>query len=326
MKTSTDPQTIREADLVNDEPAFSKPDTEIHQWLCRYDQYLGHFLNLTTKHRRRHLFFATRFLTSLFPSGKPDWLKLNGDVVAKFVRQDAEQRINSGRRTPAMAIRSLLRFLVAQGVISSGLEYAIPRYQVHRHASLPVHLTDDQISLTLKTCCTDTAIGLRNRAILLLLSRFGLRAKEVMSLRLEDVDWTEGKLKIRSSKSLRERTLPLPNDVGKALVNYLRSGRPRSASRVFFLKHTPPYDPFSTSGTISVIVQRALKRAGIKLTRMGAHVFRHTAATQMLRLGSSFKEIADVLGHKSIDTTAIYAKLDLAGLAEIALPWPGGVK
>ncbi|SRR6266849_3691093 len=218
MKTPIGSKTIKEAGLVNSQAAFCKPDTEVRSWLSRYDQYLDHFLSLSVKTRQRYLFFATRFLTPQFPSGKPDWSKLNGAVVADAVRQEAERHQNHGRRVPATAIRSLLRFLVTQGVISSGLEHAIPRQRVYQHASLPIHLTDDQITRALNTCRTDTAMGLRNRAILLLLSRFGLRAKEVISLRLEDMDWVEGKLKIRSSKSLRERTLPLPNDVGQALI------------------------------------------------------------------------------------------------------------
>jgi integrase len=153
-----------------------------------------------------------------------------------------------------------------------------------------------------------------------------LRAKEVISLRFEDIDWIEGTLKIRSGKSLRERSLPLSKDVGQALAKYLREGRPKSSSQFVFLRHIPPHRPFATSGAVSSIAKHAFIRAGIRFPRMGAHLFRHTAATQMICRGASFKEIADILGHKSIETTGIYAKLDMTSLASVVLPWPGGVK
>ena len=290
------------------------------------DEYLSSLLGLAHATRRRHLPFARRFLSEQFPSGTPDWSRLDGDSVASFVRREGVRQNDSGHRAPVVAIRSLLRFLVFEGLIPPGLENAVPRLRQYRHASLPVHLSDHQITLILDTCQGDSVTGLRDRAILLLLSRLAVRAKEVISLRLEDIDWIEGTVAIRSNKSLRERSLPLSQDVGHALAKYLREGRPTSPSRFVFLRHTSPHDPFVTSGAISYIAKQAFTRAGIKLPRMGAHAFRHTAATLMISRGASFKEIADVLGHKSIDTTGIYAKLDMASLAAVVLPWPGGVK
>lgn len=326
MRKHTDRNRAMEVALSKDGPASVESISEIEQWVCRYDAHLVRFWGLTSATRREYLLFVRRFLTLQFASGAPNWAKLNGVTVADFVRQEAARLNNSGRRRPGTAIRSLLRFLVSEGLISAGLEKAIPCLRQHKHASLPVHLSDVQITEVLNACRCDTPLGLRNRAVLLLLARLGIRAKEVTALRLEDLDWIEGKLVIRSSKSLRERSLPLSREVGNALVAYLRHGRPSSPSRFVFLRHTGCCTPLTTSGAVTQIVRRTLRRANIELPRMGAHVFRHTAATQMLCRGATFKEIADVLGHKSIETTGIYAKLDLAGLAAVSLPWPGGEK
>jgi integrase/recombinase XerD len=326
VNKSADSHRSNEADLSKNRPACSRSTPDVERLLRSYDEYLTRLLGLADETRRRYLPFAERFLTWQFPVVTPDWSQLDGDSVASFIRREGTRLKNTGHRAPLSAIRSLLRFLVFEGLIAPGLESAVPRWPRYRHASLPVHLSDHQVTLTLNACPGDTAIGLRDRAILLLLSRLAVRAKEVISLRLEDIDWIEGTLKIRSKKSLRERSLPLTQDVGQAVAKYLREGRPRSPSRFVFLQHKSPHQPFGTSGAISYIAKQAFTRAGIKLPRMGAHVFRHTAATRMVCRGVSFKEIADILGHKSIDTTGIYAKLDLAGLASVVLPWPGGVK
>jgi site-specific recombinase XerD len=187
-------------------------------------------------------------------------------------------------------------------------------------------LSETEINWLLTFCTDQTATGRRNYAILSLLSRLGLRAKEVARLRLEDIDWINGSLLARSSKTHCQRILPLPQDVGEALLAYLRNGRPQTTDREVFLTALPPYRPLKTSAAISVTVKRLMARAGIKRQSAGAHLLRHSAATQMVNRGASFKEVADVLGHRQLQTTGIYAKLDLAALSEVALPWPGGAQ
>jgi integrase/recombinase XerD len=326
VKKPADSDRSNGTGLSENRPACSQSTSNVQRLLRSYDEYLSRLLGLADDTRRRYLPFAERFLRWQFPVETPDWNRLDGDSVASFVIREGARQNNTGHRAPVTAIRSLLRFLVFEGLIAPGLESAVPRWRRYRHASLPVHLSDHQVALTLDTCPDDTVIGLRDRAILLLLSRLAVRAKEVISLRLEDIDWIEGTVTIRSKKSLRERRLPLTQDVGQAVAKYLREGRPASPSRFVFLQHKSPHQPFVTSGAISYIAKQAFTRAGIQLPRMGAHAFRHTAATRMICGGASFKEIADILGHKSIDTTGIYAKLDMAGLASVVLPWPGGVK
>jgi integrase len=158
------------------------------------------------------------------------------------------------------------------------------------------------------------------------MARLGMRAGEVRQLKLDDINWIEGVIHVRVGKSRRERTLPLLEDVGKALGAYLQQERPKSADRSIFLTSLPPYRPLAWSTTITQISKRILREAGVDGPHLGAHRFRHIVATHMVQSGSSFKEVADVLGHKSLGSTGIYAKLDQRSLEQIALPWPGGAR
>ena len=175
----------------------------------------------------------------------------------------------------------------------------------------------------LKCCDRKTSVGRRNYTILLLLARLGLRAGEVVVLNLGDIDWSTGQITIRG-KGGRSAQLPLPPDVGEALASYLRDDRPRCATRRVFVRHRAPLAGFANSSTISSIVRRALKHAGIQSAHTGAHVLRHSLATSLLRQGGSLDEIGELLRHQSPNTTAIYAKVDVAALQTLALAWPGG--
>jgi integrase/recombinase XerD len=170
-----------------------------------------------------------------------------------------------------------------------------------------------------------TAVGRRDYAVLLLLARLGLRAGEVAFLELEDIDWKAGCFSVHG-KSGRRTQLPLPKDVGDAIVAYLRHGRPRSTSRRLFLRAKAPIRGFLTQCAVGTIVRHALERAGIAAPTTGAHQFRHALATQMLRQGASLTQIGELLGHRSPETTKIYTKVDLDALRTLAVPWPGGVR
>ena len=163
------------------------------------------------------------------------------------------------------------------------------------------------------------------RRILLLLARLGLRAGEIVALQLDDVDWVNAQLTVRSKKGDGWARLPLPIDVGRALARYLKV-RPPSPYRNVFVRGYAPYTPFVASGPISVLARKAIERADVKSARTGAHVFRHSLATEMLRRGASLDEIGRVLRHRHPDSTAIYAKVDLNALRGLALPWPGGAR
>ena len=248
---------------------------------------------------------------------------MRGEDYAAFVHREASRLKRNANESPGTAIRALLRYLTFTGAIPAGMEAAVPRMRRWKHAALPRYLSPVEIERVVASVLDNTSNGQRDHAILLLLARTGLRAAEVTQLTLDDVDWTEGILHIRSAKSRRERSLPLAKDVGAALCNYLERGRPRCGCRVIFLRAVPPFDPFRNAAGVCKVARRALKRARIVQRPIGTHLFRHSAATGMLRGGASFKEIADVLGHKSLETTTIYAKLDLPALARVSLPWPG---
>jgi site-specific recombinase XerD len=308
-------------------PVLSGPATPTEQFLMDYDHYLDrvHGAALTT--RRKYLYFARQLLVSVFPAGELEWEALRAETLTRFVQQETACRRGFGRKSPGAAVRIFLRYLVTRGLVPAGLEAAVPGMRVWTHASLPEHLSSEEVSRLLTTVSADgTAMGRRNYALLLLLARLGLRALEAARLRLDDVDWRTGVVVLRARKTHRERVLPLPEDVGQALLAYLRHGRPATPCRELFLEHTAPYHPLQTASAITKVVKRLLPKAGIARRSSGAHLFRHTVATQMVRRGASFKAVADVLGHQSLQTTGLYAKLDLAALAQVALPWPGGAQ
>jgi len=288
-----------------------------------FDEYLTRVRGLTQGSRDRYRLYVRRFLANVCGNSTPDWSSMRGEDYAAFVHREASRLKRNANESPGTAIRALLRYLTFTGAIPAGMEAAVPRMRRWKHAALPRYLALAEIERVVASVLDNKLTGQRDHAVLLLLARTGLRAAEVAQLTLDDVDWTEGILHIRSTKSRRERSLPLATDVGAALCAYLERGRPRSACRVIFLRAVPPFDPFPNRAGVCKIARRALKRARIVQRPIGTHLFRHSAATGMLRGGASFKEIADVLGHKSLDTTTIYAKLDLPALARVSLPWPG---
>jgi site-specific recombinase XerD len=290
----------------------------------RYAQYLEHVCGTAPSTRTAYLRIATRLLAALFGVGRVQWHTVSAQVLTDFVRQEAATKHGGGRQLPSVAVRSLLRFLVFSGELAPGLEAAVPIPRQWIHAPLPSRLTSEEVERVLATCTGGSPTSLRNHAILLLLARLGVRAHEVAALCLEDINWYESQVCIRPGKTHRERILPLVQEVGCAVATYLQHGRPPTPSRQLFLYCRAPFHPLTDATAISRIATRALMRAGItSFSRLGAHAFRHTAASQMVNQGARFKDVADVLGHRSLQTTGIYAKLDIEALAAVALPWMG---
>jgi site-specific recombinase XerD len=222
--------------------------------------------------------------------------------------------------TIVCAVRSFLRFLVAMGRCRDGLPDAVPRFASWKLSSLPRYLEHEIVQRVIDACPPTTAAQRRDRAILLLLSRLGLRAGDVAGLTLGDIDWRDARVAV-SGKSRRHEWLPLPQEVGDAILDYIRQGRPAAKVSRVFLTARAPHRPLR-NGTVSKIADTAIRRAGVAAPSHGAHVFRHSAATAMLRQGASLPSIGAVLRHRLPDTTLQYAKVDFASLVEVAMPWP----
>ncbi len=262
---------------------------------------------------------ARGFLAGL-PEPIEAHLKLLGaEEVTGFVLRECPGRSVSAARTVATGTRSLLRFLYLDGWMPRALASAVPGVAGWSMTSLPRAVGAEVAAKLIASCDPATPVGRRDHAILVLLARLGLRGQEVADAALGDIDWRAGELVIRGKGRRRER-LPLPVDVGEALVGYLQQGRQRCRSRRLFVSVRAPIGPVSASAIRSV-VRDACQRAG--LPRIGAHRLRHTAATEMLRAGASLAEVGQVLRHRSPLTTANYAKVDRVALFALARPWPG---
>jgi site-specific recombinase XerD len=241
--------------------------------------------------------------------------------VTLFIEERSRRWRPGSVKMVAAALRGFFRFLALLGEGDPRLSEAVPTAARWRLATLPRFLDQESEARLLASFDTATALGRRDRAIVVCLLALGLRACELAELRLDDIDWRDGSLRLRCRKLRRGHVLPLPRDMGLALVAYLRDDRPETDERRVFLT----YDGARAlcARAIRDVVRVALRRAGIEgLASTGSHTLRHTLATRMIRGGASIVEIADVLGHRSLDTTAIYAKVDLPALTRVALPWP----
>jgi site-specific recombinase XerD len=293
----------------------------IEDILGRYRHYLIVERGLVPKTAASYERVAQLFLLE-HPEG--ELANLSPAAVARYVTREC-RRLDSVRGAERMVtvLRSLLTFALLEGLISSPLSSVVPSVARWGGASLPRGLTSEQVAAMLATCERDRTKGMRNYAILVLLSRLGLRAAEVAGLRLEDIDWHAGEIVVHGKGRADER-LPLPSDVGEAVGHYLRHGRPdRPEERAVFLRLLAPVRGLAPQG-VSDVVLAASERAG--LGSFGAHRLRHTAGTEMLRAGATLSQVAQVLRHRSVTTTAIYAKVDHLALRQLATPWPGTVR
>lgn len=284
-----------------------------------YRSWLGVHRGLSERTIARHLYHLHRLL--------PELGTVTRDYDAARIRNVVrEWRARTGPadlRTITSALRSYLRFLAGVGLCRPNLDQAIPPVLQWRLSSLPRYLATADVERAIASCDQLTRGRLRDRAILLLLARLGLRAGDVAGLRLGDIDWSSGMLRL-SGKARRQVRLPLPQDVGDALLAYIEQERPRVDQDAVFLMMVAPYRSFSQSSHVSTIVALALKRAGISdAPSTGASLLRHSAATSMLRSGATLEAVGTVLRHRSLDMTAHYAKVDIAMLEQIAQPWPG---
>jgi len=267
------------------------------------------------------------FVRAVFGDDPIDPTRFNPSDVVEFVASMRGRFSPRSMKAVRTALRSFFRFLRSEGLCDERLEAAIPLVAHWRLSTLPRYLSDEEPQQVLASFDASMPCGLRDRAIVLCLSTLGLRPGEVAELRLEDIDWRGATMQLRTRKTGRGAVLPLPREAGRAIVAYLRGERPPTDERRVFVQHLGPRcgKPIS-SNAVSAAAVRALQRAGVEPPLAGAYVFRHTVASRMVRRGASLKEVADFLGHRSLDTATIYAKLDLSALREVALPWPEVVR
>lgn len=290
-----------------------------------FERYLSQERGLSRATLLNYLPIVRRFLTERFGQKPLRFNQLLSRDITGYVQRHAHDLCPKRTALMVTALRSFLRYLRHQGRIVADLAAAVPCVAAWKLSALPKFLPIDQIQRILKSCDRQSTVGRRNYAILMLLARLGLRAGEVAALTLEDIRWDTGEITVQG-KGLRQSRLPLPREVGRALADYLQRGRPSCSSRRLFIRDHAPRQGFANSEAVSTLVHRAVERAGVSSPCKGAHLFRYSLATHMLRQGSSLSDIGDLLRHRGINTTAIYAKVDLEALRLLAQPWPGGVR
>jgi integrase len=244
----------------------------------------------------------------------------SAESLRTFILNQASSSGSGAMKTLISGLRAFLRYLSVVGRCRSGLDKAIPAMARWRLTTLPRCLDADEVSRILDACDTGTVMGARDRSIILFLARLGLRAGDVVCLRFSDIDWADASFLV-SGKGRREVRLPLTQEVGDTLLTYLEV-RPKVETDQIFLRAVAPFRPLRCSGAVSAIVRSAIRRAGIDAPSNGAHILRHSAATQMLHEGASLYQVGAVLRHSSRDMTAHYAKTDIALLKLVARPWP----
>jgi site-specific recombinase XerD len=311
---------LRERGLVPPRPAPA-PD-RIERVVAAYDAHLRDAAGLadaTRLYRRR---YAREFLTAAFGTRPIRWARLRPEHVREFVAGYGRTGRVASAQVAADGLRSFLRWLQMRGRIGPELVAAVPLFPRWRLAALPPVLTDDQLNGLLARFDRSTPVGRRDHAIAVCLIDLGLRVGEVADLTLDDVDAAAGTLRLVAGKPRRERVLPMPQRVRRAVLDYVRRDRPRTTARHLFVRHRLPLGAAVTRSLVRGVIRRAYAAVPGCERLTGTHILRHTAASRLLRAGADLKRIADILGHRSIDTTAAYAKVDVDRLAAVALPWP----
>lgn len=288
-----------------------------------FNDYLTDVRGLRAVTRQQGVLQHVRhFLLAYFATDTARIATLTPGDIEGFILQHTVGWKPSSVNQVCIALRSYLRFKATQGVDTERLIAAVPCVAQWRLSTLPRDLSAPEVQQLLDAFDRNNATGRRDYAIARCYLDLGLRTAEVVRLQLEDLDWREGRIYIRS-KGRRTDVLPLPASTGRAIVAYMRSGRRYSSSRALFLRHRPPLDSPATTDTIRAVIRNAARRCGLEKRLTGTHILRHTVARRLVQSGASLKSIADLLRHRSLDTTTIYAKVDLDALTGVAAPWPG---
>jgi site-specific recombinase XerD len=317
-------QHLRQLDVV---PPRTPPSlTPVDVIERAYGQYLRQERSFMSASVGQYLTVARRFLWHRFRDGRIRLKALGTKDVSDFVLKDSGIRGRRSAQLMTSVLRSFLNYLFQEGKTATNLTMAIPATAGGRLSELPRYLEAAEVERLLRSCDRRRKVGQRDYAVLVLLARLGLRAGEVANLELDDIDWGTGEVVIRG-KGNRVDRMPLLREVGEAVAGYLKRGRPCCSSRRVFVHCKAPYAGFSSPpNAVSGIVDRALARAGLNPPNHGAHLLRHSLATNLLRSGASLTQIGQVLRHQQTQTTEIYAKVDVNALRSLAQPWPGGAQ
>jgi len=293
-----------------------------------YVDYLRHQRGLSERTIYHCWRFTVRFLKFRFPDGEWEYLQITPLDIVRFVQHLISRKKPLRDKTIPTHLRNFFLFLFKSGRTITNLAPGIPRVAQRSGVTLPRHITPEQVETLIAAVRTDTPIGRRNHAMMLLLARLGLRAPEVIAIQVEDIDWRAGEILVRG-KGQRHDRMPLPRDVGEALADYIRRDR-ATTSRTLFVTNKAPHKPFHDSQVLNEILLEAFTKTGLKppTKYLGSHILRHSLAMNLVRKGASLHEVSDMLRHRSRQSTMIYAKLDIDGLRSIAQPWPvkGGTK
>lgn len=293
------------------------PEATRPQLVCEYEAWMRDRRGLAETTIAHSLPVAQALLGTV----SDDPARLDAACVRKFVLKYIRRHAPASAGCVTTIVRCFLRWLVMQGrCCSTDLTEAVPKVPTWRLARLPRYIPADDVERILAACDRPSPVARRDRAMLLLLARLGLRAGDVVGLRLGDIEWGQGRLRV-AGKGRRETRLPLPQDVGDAILGYLEIERPAAATDHVFLTARTPIRPIGSSG-LRDVVGRAIERAGVQAPSRGTHILRHSLATRLLREGATLDAIGALLRHRDVATTALYAKVDIGLLRQVAQPWP----
>jgi len=290
------------------------------------EEFLGYLKlerNLAEGTIERNRRYLVPFLDELGPGAARERLpKLSPSEVERFFVKHSEKVGPETRRGVQAFLRTFLRFCLKRGYVERDLSQAVPKIRKYKLSHVPRGPSEEEIRKILGGIDRTTPVGRRDFAILQLLSSYGVRGGQVRALKLEDIQWREERIRFSAMKGGKEVLEPLTDAVGESLLDYLRHGRPEAIYPEVFLTARAPFKPLTDSGAVTMLARQRMRRAGVSGYPMGSHAFRHAFATCMLKKGQSLKTIADMLGHRNINTTFIYTKVDLVTLRQLPLLWP----
>ena len=318
----------------NSKEGRSKPKSNLDKMMEEFDDYLLNVCGIVEGSRIRNQKYVRIFLAKFFSNNSIKLSDLTPIKVRELLYNNFQQYTHSGLRVFIGFIRRFFRFLQFKGVGDPLLIQSLPKMIEWKSTNLPNSLNTQELKKVLATCDRSSAIGKRDYAIIIFMLELGLRANEVANLTLDSINWHSQIVHILSSKSRKSYELPMTQKIMDALIDYLKHGRPKTTLPHIFVYHVAhstsrfhiDVGQGITPQIVSEIAARAITRSGVKTKPLGSHVLRKTFATNLLRKGATIKEIADLLGHSSIDTATIYTKVDFEKLAQVSLPWLKRIK